>query len=365
MEKSDDGDSCKVQKGIIALVLLSVIVLSNPLFASAQSAQTTSTGVNLTLSPVFMNLSVTAGQSKKYTFKVTNNNNFSETYKISIVKYQPDNNGSIIPSDSFDNTDETISWFKFTQNKVVVLPKATQNVEFEISPASDAFLGYYFGIALERVNSNSQDFGTAKLKGAPTIPILLEVTRNIGGDLVGIDADVTKYKSGTIENFRTSSPWYEYLPTDFEVVFKNTGKIHLVPFGNIFISQGVDSEVSTIVVNESAGNTLPNSKRLYKTSWIDGFIVNEPIKDGGTYKTDDKGNTLYKAHIYWDKLTKFRIGRYTAHLVFAYSNGREDVPLESEISFWVIPWKILITLAIVVALIIYSLKNIFVGLIRK
>lgn len=341
-----------------------MVFTTGVLAQTVTQAQTQKSGINVTLSPVFMNLAVQAGTTRKSSFKVTNNNNFTETYNVAVIKYQPDNKGSIIPSELSKIPDTTTSWFKFYTNRIVVQPRSTQKVDFEVSPPKDAFLGYYFGIALERAREDFTQTDTTKVVGAPTIPVLLEVTRLVGKDLVGIDADITKYKSGSFADFKTTSSWYEELPAEFEVTFKNTGKIHLVPFGEIFVSQGKNSEIAAIPINEGAGNTLPNSQRTYKSIWNDGFIVREPVKENGQYKKDDKGNMVYKTQIYWDKLTKFRIGRYTAHAVLAYNNGQYDVPLESSIAFWIIPWKIILVVAILIALVLFGLRNLVVGLLR-
>lgn len=350
------------------LHLVAFLFLTSFSFAQTAHAQTPSVGpkagMNLTLSPVFMNMLVDAGKSAKRTFKVTNNNDFVENYQIVVLKYIPDNKGSIIPAD-FDKQDDTVKWFKFSKNKISVAPKATEIVEFELFAPGDAFLGYYFGIAVERAREEFGATDTAKVVGAPTIPVLLEVRRQIGKEMVGAEGDPTKYKTAEIGSFKTTSSWYEYLPAEFEIAFKNTGKIHLVPFGEIFIGQGKNKEIASVPVNEASGNTLPGSTRTYMVKWNDGFIVREPVKENGMVKQDTKGNTVYKTNVYWDKLTKFRIGRYTANLVLVYNNGQYDVPLEQQISFWILPWKIILVATILISILLFGLRNLVVGIFRS
>ena len=38
-------------------------------------------------------------------------------------------------------------------------------------------------------------------------------------------------------------------------------------------------------------------------------------------------------------------------LVGVYNDGQRDVPIESEITFWILPWKILLGLLIVLVLV--------------
>ena len=321
-------------------------------------------GINLTLSPVFMNVMVEAGKTTKRTFKVTNNNNFVENYQIVVLKYIPDNKGSIIPAD-FNKQDDTVRWFTFSKTAISVGPRSTETVTFELSPPADAFLGYYFGIAIERAKEEFLPTDTTNVVGAATIPVLLEVRRQIGKEMVGAEGDPTKYKTAEVASFRTTSPWYEYVPAEFEIAFKNTGKIHLVPFGEIFIGQGKNKELAAVSVNEGSSNTLPGSQRVYKVAWNDGFIVREPVKENGSVKQDAKGAIVYKTNVYWDKLTQFRIGRYTANLVLVYNNGQFDVPLEQQISFWILPWKIILVATLIIVLVILGLRNLIVGVFRS
>ena len=53
----------------------------------------------------------------------------------------------------------------------------------------------------------------------------------------------------------------------------------------------------------------------------------------------------------WDfnQASKLRYGKYTARLLLVYDDGQRDVPIESVVSFWVMPWR-LIGVALIVAL---------------
>jgi hypothetical protein len=72
--------------------------------------------------------------------------------------------------------------------------------------------------------------------------------------------------------------------------------------------------------------------------------------------TTGKGSNEYT--LKWDlqKGNKLRMGRYTAHLLMVYDNGQRDIPLEATVSFWVLPWKLLLmVLGIIIgpAIIVY------------
>jgi heme/copper-type cytochrome/quinol oxidase subunit 2 len=44
--------------------------------------------------------------------------------------------------------------------------------------------------------------------------------------------------------------------------------------------------------------------------------------------------------------SKLRWGKHTAKLLVVYDNGQRDVPIEGEVTFWVIPWRLIILLLI-------------------
>lgn len=114
-------------------------------------------------------------------------------------------------------------------------------------------------------------------------------------------------ESGSLQDFKVIGPkkaFYERNPKGFEILFKNEGNVHLVPYGKIIIRNMLGREVMMIPVD--AYFSLPNSVRYREVSMPEGT----------------------------------GLGRYTAELSLykGYSNENEEVSL----AFWIIPWKILI-----------------------
>jgi hypothetical protein len=56
---------------------------------------------------------------------------------------------------------------------------------------------------------------------------------------------------------------------------------------------------------------------------------------------DGNGKEVLETTWDWSKADRFRIGKYTAHVLMIYDNGVRDIPMEAIVSFWVIPWKII------------------------
>ena len=133
-------------------------------------------------------------------------------------------------------------------------------------------------------------------------------------------------EAGSLESFKIMGPgksFYENKPKGFEILFKNSGNVHLVPHGKIIIRNMLNREVGSIPVD--AYFSLPDSTRYREVLW-------------------DEGTGL---------------GRYTASLSLypGYGSVNQDMSL----SFWIIPWKILVMvfvgLIVFISLIYYILTR--------
>jgi hypothetical protein len=164
----------------------------------------------------------------------------------------------------------------------------------------------------------------------------------------------------TVSNFSVSKRFYEYLPAKFSITFRNTGNTIAQPYGNLFLQRTPTSKIplGTLAVNENKGYILPGTARTVSATWTDGFPVYRPV-------TNADGSTSQKLVWNWTKLSQLRIGRYTAHLVAVYSQAGRDVPIEGNVSFWVIPWKILIGLVVVVLLLLFAVFTLVRAIVRS
>jgi hypothetical protein len=133
-------------------------------------------------------------------------------------------------------------------------------------------------------------------------------------------------EEGSLDNFKIIGPekiFYEKRPSGFEISFKNTGNVHLVPHGLVTIKNMLGKNVGEIPVD--AYFSLPDSIRYREVLWSDGI----------------------------------GLGRYTANL--SLYPGYGDKNQEASIAFWIIPWKILVItfvgLVIFISLIYYVLTR--------
>ncbi len=123
-----------------------------------------------------------------------------------------------------------------------------------------------------------------------------------------------------------------------------------MPSGNIFVQRKANSTspLATVPVNATGAYILPGITRTVSSTWSDGFPV---------YKTD---TATQKSKLFWDwgSLQKFRFGHYVAKAVVIYNDGNRDIPVEASVGFWVIPWRLLLLVFVVVVLMVIGVVTI-------
>ena len=219
-----------------------------------------------------------------------------------------------------------------------------------INVPQDASLGYYMAVTFSPANQPGVPNATA-LKGAAATLVLLEVK-------------TPNEKRGLqLLSFTTDHKLYEYLPANFNIRLHNSGNIYIAPAGNIFVAKG-STTISTLDFNIAGGSVLPNSNRVFVVPWKDGFpVFVQRLVNGKPIET--KSGTAQNLKWDFSQLSKFRFGKYNARLLVVYDDGTRDVPTEATVSFWVLPWKLLLLTLVVLAIIGFGLfslgRSIFRG----
>src|SRR5581483_8941721 len=91
------------------------------------------------------------------------------------------------------------------------------------------------------------------------------------------------------------------------------------------------------------------SNRLFTVSWNEGFPVYKPVLDASGQPVKDKdGQPKQKLSWNFSQVSKLRFGHYTAKLALIYNDGSRDVPITGTLSFWVVPWRLLLGLLVVI-----------------
>jgi len=130
---------------------------------------------------------------------------------------------------------------------------------------------------------------------------------------------------GKLERFDTadSRRFYSRGPVDFSITHKNTGSVHLVPYGTIEITNLLGKKIGQIEIDPYF--VMPDSIRSRQATWE----------------------------------TDLALGFYTATLHI--NRGYDDIIDTAKISFWIVPWQMaltaLIVLIILIVLLIWILRH--------
>ena len=301
--------------------------------SSAHAAE----GFNVITSPLPIKISTAPGKTVKTELRIKNQGDNPEGIKVGLMKFGA--TGTSGTPDIYDlgAKDTYGSWVHFAPQQFTAQPGVWNSITMTINVPSDAALGYYLAVTYSPAHQPGVP-DTTTLKGSVATLILLEVkTSNEKRDL-------------QLVSFTASHTLYEYLPATFNVKLRNDGNIFISPSGNIFINRG-QSQIGTLDLNDAGGSVLPGTYRVFNVPWKDGFpryqerLVNgKPIPDS---------HDVPKQSLHWDftQVNKFRFGKYSAKLLVVYDNGTNDVPMEASVSFWVLPWKIMLVLLVILALV--------------
>lgn len=309
---------------------------------------------NLTASPLPVDVSVKPGGHISTPLKVQNTGSQTVTINVSLKKFgATDKTGKPMILDPGPQ-DDFIKWVHFSQTSFQAVPNVWNTVTMTISPPPDAAFGYYYAVLFSQQASNE--------------PATKGVHNNLHGaiaSLVLLDVNVPGEKRTLqVSQFVSAKKVYEYLPADFTITIHNVGNVHAVPAGDVFITKNHKDNVAILDINNAGGNVLPGTERQFQTSWNDGFPSYQVKKINGQVVSDS--HSLPVRSLSWNGLnfSKFRFGKYYAHLVVTYNDGVRDIPVEGELSFWVLPWKLMLIALTIILLIGVGLFFTFRGVFR-
>jgi hypothetical protein len=188
----------------------------------------------------------------------------------------------------------------------------------EISIPEDAEPGGLYGSILIATSSSPQGSETEE----ETVKGQMQLISRLGclyfirvkGEVIE-DGFLKELRTGTAKKF------YEKGPISFELLFENNGNVHLMPYGGIEIFNILGKKVDEVEIEPYFA--LPDSLRLREVNWQKEFLF----------------------------------GRYTA--LASVNRGYQDIVDQKSITFWVIPWKIVLAGLIGLFLVIWFFRWLF------
>lgn len=294
---------------IFASVFFAVVVLTG-LSATNVGALSTSSAQGVEISPTLVNLNAVRGGVYNIKIKLRNVTASDLSYSTSVNDFDAANEtGSphIVLENKLPATASVTNWVDSIPQFSLV-SQASKTIEAKITIPSNAESGGHYGVL--RFSGSSTSINSTGVGLTASAGVLL---------LIKVDGTITEKASLASffsANGEKQSFLFENSPINFVTRVQNSGNIHLNPTGDITIQDMFGNVVSTLAVNEDESNILPNSIRKFTTQYNGSWMI----------------------------------GRYTANLALGY--GTKGQALTNTISFWVIPYKvILIGLFVIVTLV--------------
>jgi LytR cell envelope-related transcriptional attenuator len=311
-----------INNKILIKYVLGLFLILLPFKIFAQDSLT------LSVSPTLFDMSAAPNQEWPSIIRVINSNPYEISIYIDTVNFAPQGEagqGKFLPVINNQAEGNTIAeWIQIDKNEIIIPAEKTIEVPFTIKVPNDATPGGHFAAILVGTKPPREEENTSQVQTAQVVTTL--VFLRVAGDV---------NESGNIRSFRTTESILESPEANFELRFENKGNVHILPQGEIKILNMWGQERGVIPINRETlfGNVLPNSVRKYDFTWKGEWSIAD-------------------------------IGRYQAIATLAYGNEQRQFA-DSEAFFWVIPWKILGSIILVIGAFIYFFTWAIKAYVRK
>ncbi len=252
--------------------------------------------------PGKVELELLPGESKTVELLVTNRMGETKTFKFEIEdtegSYDPQQPVVLLGDDRGPYTLKDYIKISTTELELKHMQRARIPVTVTLPP--DAEPGGRYGSVL--VSTVSRDANLDQTNGAqPSSAIISRV-----GTLFFITTPGSTDIKGEMTSFTTLPDKSIFLggPINFGIVFENTGSVHLRPYGEMRITNMAGQEVGLVELD--SWFALPQSLRTREISWNRELLI----------------------------------GRYTATAFI--NRGYDGIIDEQSVTFWVLPWKIVV-----------------------
>jgi len=300
-----------------SILLATMFIGVSPLLALAQER------MSITLTPPLFRLSLSPGESWPSSVKLVNVNDYDLTvYAITMDFTDKGGKGTpefFPPSEDPNSPHSLGSWITVPTGPVIVPRGTTKDIPFSVHVPEGAEPGGHYG-AIQVGTVPREERGASGVSVGSQVASLF---------FIRVAGAVTE--AAAIRDFFSTSKYVGSADQNFVLSVENTGNVHIQPQGEILIKNMWGKVRGSVAINKETnfGNVLPNSSRTFEFLW------------------DGEENL-------------FDIGLYTAEVTVAYGEDARQ-SLYRKTSFWIIPWKPVVTLLggllVLIFLIVWSMKR--------
>lgn len=288
------------------------------------------------VSPVIVDQTLDPGTSSQGVIRVTNDTEQDQTYYASVQNFVPQ--GEEGQQEFLPETDASglVTWITLDKPSFLLAAHESQDFPWVLRLPQDAEPGGHYAAIFFSTLPQSKE-GTSVGVGAKTgVLFLVNVTGNIKEEM-----SVESFRALSHDNliYAQETSYFDRLPVNFELRVRNEGSVHVQPTGSIRVTNILGNTVASVPLNPAMGRVLPSSVRKIRSSWGPEDL---PMNAG--FFTDIQSE--------WKG---FAIGKYTA--VADASYGAKHQRLSASVSFWVIPWRLLLAAFLALIILIVLLKG--------
>lgn len=300
------------------LIIIGAAISLGLVFTPNANAQDVSSAQGLQISPAKVELNAAKGNTYSVKLTVTNVTSTELVYTSSISDFKAaGETGSpkITVDTTMPSSASIRSWVSDMPDFTLGAHEST-DINAQIVIPDNAEPGGHYGVI--SFSGSAPDISGTGVGLSASAGVIMLI--RVDGDITE-SASLSSFYSGSLDN---QSFFFETGPIPFVVRVKNDGNVHIKPVGTIEVRDMFGNSVASVKVNNSQTNVLPDSIRRFGGSTSD------------TLQLPSKG---------------FMIGLYTAQLTLGY--GQTGQALTSSISFWIIPYKAILIILLVMGTIIY------------
>lgn len=210
----------------------------------------------LTLSPSYTEIVLDQTKPEaSFAIELKNNGLVHQTFAVSVIDFGSlDESGGVAflgaQKTSFEVKYGLASWLILDKNFLQVAPNGSDRLNVTITNKDSLSPGgHYAAVVLRSDSETENNLGNITFNYALSSLVFVKKT---GGEITGLELIRPKL----------TPVWFSF-PQKLDLQFKNTGNIHLVPRGEIVITDPVKRLVSRGIINPESGIILPESIRHY------------------------------------------------------------------------------------------------------
>lgn len=286
---------------LVAIFALTVISFSNVYAYTTEMTQGNQNKNDFVLGSGKINLAMEPGESVTKNISLTNRLGRETTFKVEIEDFSGTKDlGNPVTLEGLKKGPYSLRDYIHPEVMEFTLkPGEKINLPVTISIPQDSRPGGLYGAVAFSEKDPSQ---TATTEDGEVVAIEPRLAYLF---LVRVKGDVTE--EGSLKSFSSDKSFYEKGPITMNYVVENTGNVHLNPYGVIKIKNIAGKTVEELVIEPFY--SLPESLRKNTVTFNRNFLM----------------------------------GKYTATIELHRGYlDKDDIVDTKTISFWVIPWKILI-----------------------